>query len=230
MELKQLFSVVQRWWWLALLPALLGILLALPSLRGVINPETTYTVGVRFTASQQPTSQTASTFEDQSYIPWLASEYAVINLAAWLRTDSFAREVSAALAANNLEIPADNLRAVIRSDAVRSIMTIYIDWPNRDQLEQIANTAVRVLVEKNTLYFPQFGDTKAIVQPLDNVIVAPVQPALTSRLQPLIRALIGFGAGIALMFLAEYLDPRIRSREEAEQATGLATLAEIPKN
>src|SRR5690349_181957 len=88
MELKQLWSVVRRRWWLVLLPAVVALILALPSLRTVISPSAPYTVLIQFTASQVPSSNGQS-FQDQSYTPWLASEYAVNNLATWMKSDSF---------------------------------------------------------------------------------------------------------------------------------------------
>src|SRR5437764_5844310 len=90
MELKQLWAVIVRRWWLVLLPAAVALILAIPSLLTALRPPVSYTVMLRFTASQTP-SDKAQSFQDQAYIPWLASEYAVNNLAAWMKTESFAR-------------------------------------------------------------------------------------------------------------------------------------------
>ena len=42
------------------------------------------------------------------------------------------------------------------------------------------------------------------------------------------RLLIALAAGIGLAFLAEYLDNRVRSREDVEEL-GLTVVGEIPK-
>src|SRR6476469_3089657 len=89
MEIKQLWAVIVRRWWLILLPVLVALVIALPSFSQMISPPSGFTTTIRFTASQVPGSS-ATNFQDQSYIPWLASEYAVNNLASWMKTESFA--------------------------------------------------------------------------------------------------------------------------------------------
>ncbi|HRE46200.1 MAG TPA: hypothetical protein PLD47_00610 [Aggregatilineales bacterium] len=227
MELLSLWRVVRRWWWLIALPTLIAFLLALPALPAALRPAASYTVGVRFSASQPP--QRGATFEDQSYIPWLASEYAVINLAAWVKTDSFAREVCAILATGGMLIEADAIRGAIASDAVRSIMGVYLTWTDAKALETIMAAAIRALQTKASAYFPQLAAAETQIIPLDAVIVVPVATPLTARLAPFLRVLIGFVAGVGLAFLAEYLDPRLRGRREAETALGLPIVGEIPR-
>ena len=228
MELKQLWTVVVRRWWLILLPAAVALVLALPSLKQTISPPVGYSVTIRFTASQVPNDTTAKTFEDQSYIPWLASEYAVNSLAMWMKTESFAHEIADELKAQGKTFDVNAIRGAISTDASRSIMTLSIYWPDPDEIKLIAQAAVDVLQTKNQVYFPQFGVQRAQVMPQDAIIVVPVPAALSTRLMPLFRVLIGLAAGIALAFLAEYLDPTIRSRQEIE-ALGLPVVAEIPR-
>src|SRR5262245_24774163 len=126
MELKQLWAVIRRRWWLVLLPAVVALIVALPSLRTVISPPVTYTVTIRFTASQTPNADNAHTFQDQSYIPWLASEYAVNNLATWMNTsESFAHEIADKLQTAGKTIEIGAIRGAMRADSARSIMTLY---------------------------------------------------------------------------------------------------------
>lgn len=235
MELRELWAVMARRWWLIALPALVAALLTLPALPNVISPPVNFTAAVRFTVSQIPGEAGAtepapgrSTFEDESYIPWLASEYAVINLAGWMRTESFAREVTAALAEQDLEVDPAAVQGAINADAVRSIMTLYLSWPDAAQLERIAQAAIYVLQERHQVYWPQLAAARGVVTALDTPKAAPAASSLADRLAPLFRILIGLAAGIGLAFLAEYLDSGIRNREEAETSLGLPVLAEIP--
>jgi capsular polysaccharide biosynthesis protein len=231
MELKQLWAVIVRWWWLIVIPTLVALALTLPSLRNVISPPPGYAVHIRFTASQPPLADSAHTFEDQSYIPWLASEYAVVNLAAWMRTDTFADEIAKALKAEGHDLPPESVRgAIANADAARSIMTLYLAWSNPDEIKLIAEAAITVLREQNQVYFPQFGAQKAVITPLDDVIIVPTAPPITSRLSPLVRVLVGLAAGLALAFLAEYLDPTIRNRRDVEALFDLPVLSEIPRH
>jgi capsular polysaccharide biosynthesis protein len=229
MELKQIWAVIRRRWWLILLPVIVAGILIVPSLRAALAPAAGYSVSIQFTASQAPSGDSSTrSFEDQSYIPWLASEYAVNNLASWITSESFAREVSVKLQAQGKTIEAAVLRSVIRADSARSIMRLYItSWPDADEIKLIAQAAIDVLKEMNQVYFPQFAAQKAEIVAQDSIIVTPLATPLTNRLSPLLRLLVGLVAGLGLAFLADYLDPSIRSRAEVE-ALDLPVLAEIP--
>lgn len=229
MELRQLWAVVRRRWWLVLLPALVALALVIPALPAMLRPTVIYSVGIRFTASQSPTSDNAKTFQDLSYIPWLASEYAVNNLATWMRTDTFAREIAAILAQQGTQIEPDSIRAAIVSDSARSIMTLFIRWSDAEVLRRIALAAVEVLQTKNATYFAQFGAQPARVIALDGIIITPESTPLATRLSPLIRIVLGLTAGLALAILADYFDRAIRDRTEIE-ALGLSVIAEIPES
>jgi capsular polysaccharide biosynthesis protein len=228
MELKQLWAVIVRRWWIIALPALVALVLAIPSFKQLVSSNGGYSVAIRFTAGQVPTADAAKTFQDQSYITWLGSEYAVNNLASWMKTQSFAQEIADKLNTTDKTFDVNALQNAIQSDSARSIMTFYVmNWPNADELKQIATAAVDVLQNKNQVYFPQLGLQRAQVIPLDTVNVTPVSTALATRLQPLFRIAIGLVAGIALAFLAEYLDPTVRTRSDIA-ALNLPIIAEIP--
>ncbi len=230
MELKQLWAVIVRRWWLIALPALVALVLAIPSFRQILSSSSGYSVAIRFTAGQVPSADAAKTFQDQSYITWLGSEYAVNNLASWMKTQSFAQEIADKLDTSDKTYDVNALQGAIQSDSARSIMTLYIsNWPNADELKQIAAAAIDVLQNKNQMYFPQLGLQRAQVIPLDTVNVTPVATPLATRLQPLFRIAIGLVVGIALAFLAEYLDPTIRSRSDIA-ALNLPIIAEIPRH
>lgn len=227
MELQQLWVVLVRRWWIILLPAVVAVVLLLPSVPAMLRPPSTYTLTIRFTASQSPTSDNAKTFQDQSYIPWLASEYAVANLATWMRTDSFAREMALLLKAQALDLSADAIRGAIISDAARSIMTIAIRWSDPDQLKALGAAAVTVLQTKNADYFAQFGAEPARVVALDEASVVPDALPLATRFAPLFRVALGLALGFALAFVAEYFDQSIRTRADLT-GLGLIVLGEIP--
>ncbi|MCS6870844.1 MAG: hypothetical protein NZ571_05245 [Anaerolineae bacterium] len=229
MELKNLLAVLLRRWWLVAVPSLIALALSLPSFGQLIRPQPLYRVTVRFTAAQPPQPNSGESFEERSYIAWLGSEYAVINLAAWLRTESFAREVSAALKADGQAINVETVRAMIASDSVRSILTLYLTDSDAERLRTVAQAAVRTLVERSNAYFPQLSGQPAQVVPLDAVEVTLLPLPFTERLAPLLRTLIGVLGGVGLAFLADYLDPTLRTRRELE-ALGLPILAEIPRS
>jgi capsular polysaccharide biosynthesis protein len=226
MELRLFLQVLRRWWWLVVTPGAIALLLTLPALPMIVSPPRAYQAVIRFTASQPPTE--AQTFEDQSYIPWLASEYAVNYLAGWARTESFATEIARQLAVSGQPIDASAIQAAINADAVRSIMTLYVSTPDPDLTQLIAAAAQRTLIEQNARYVPQFAAQPAQITALDSITVDPVSAPITNRLSPLLRVLIGLAVGFGLAFLADYLDPTIRGRREAEMLLGAPIIAEIP--
>lgn len=216
MEVLALWRLVRRRWWLILLPTALAFLLLLPSLPNVLASTQNYSVAMRFTAAAPSTvaADSDSSYEDSVYVPWLASEYVVVNLPQWVTSDSFAREVSASLAHSGIAIEADDLRPAFVADSARSILVVYITWDKEDEIKAIAEAAVDVLQTRNQTYFPQFAAHPADVIPLDEVRVNAVPVPLMTRFGPFLRLIIAFGAGIGLAVLAEYFDNTVRDEED----------------
>lgn len=226
MEIRELWRIVERRWWLMALPAVVALALAIygylttPSGGG-------FAASMTFTAAAPPQGQTLG-YEDKEYYPWLSSEYVVNALTDWVRTGSFAEEVSAVLVEQDREIPAGAIRAGIAADNTRSIMTVSVSGGDPATVAAIASAAADVLETRSAAYFPQMGENGVEVVALDQPSVGPVPPPLSARLEPLVRFGLGLAAGVALAFLVEYLDPSIHTRREVE-ALGLDVLAEIPK-
>jgi capsular polysaccharide biosynthesis protein len=100
--------------------------------------------------------------------------------------------------------------------------------PNRTSLEILANAAISVLSSRNQDYFPQLGASPAQVTLLDTIVILDAPPPLTNRFAPVLQLGAAFFAGIVLAGLAEYLDKRLRYKDEVEKQ-GLQVLASIPK-
>src|SRR5574341_1071732 len=226
MELRGLWKIAKRRWWLIALPALAALGYAL---YGYLShpPSGGYTTSIRFTAAQPPDGETIG-YEDKSYYPWLASEYIVNALTDWVKTGSFADALSEQLAAQGVEISGRQLQGAIASDNERSVMMLYLSWGDAGQLASIAEAATVVLQERSGEFFPQLGQEGLAVIALDDAVITPTAPSLTAQLNPLIRFGLGLAAGVALAAVVEYLDPSVRDRTEVE-AMGLRILAEVPR-
>ncbi len=231
MELRAIWQFLLRRWWLILLPAVAAFALALPGLRGMISPPVTYSTQIRLTAATPPdaveSGAATAPYEDSVYVPFLASEYVVVNLPAWITSDTFAIEVRARLAGSGLDIaPAEDLKPVFAADSYRSVLTLYVAWDDEAELRAIAEAAVEVLQRRSDFYLPQSPAPLNVVA-WDTVKVTQVAPPLMTRFQPLLRIAVGLAAGIGLALLAEYLDGAVHSRADVE-ALGLTLLGEIP--
>lgn len=226
MELRALWKIVKRRWWLIALTGLAALALAVYTYISTPTGGGSFATSIRFTAATPPSSD-RPTYEDSSYYPWLASEYVVNALTDWVQTSSFTEEVSLELGRQGIEIPAGALQASISADNARSVMVLYMNWHDAGQLEAIAGAVAVVLQERSTTYFPQLDVVGVDVVALDEPAIGAVPPPLSARLEPLVRFALGLAAGFALAFLVEYLDPTVHERAELE-ALGLAVLSEVP--
>lgn len=240
MELSDIWQLFRRWWWLIAIPTVITTLFALPSVPSVVSPPETYGATIRFSAAAPPDAENAlaaandalarsGTYEDTSYVPWLASEYLVVNIPAWVTSSSFATEVSLQLAENDVDISADDLRPAFNADGVRSILTVYYGWDDEAELEAITAASIVVLQTKTPEYFPQLATEPAIIVPLDaDIEVVRTAPPITARLRPFITIVIGSIAGVGLAVLAAYTDNTIHERRDLEQLA-LPVLGDVPK-
>jgi len=220
---------VRRRWWVILLPVVAAFLLMLPTLPDMFESEAGYSVAMRFTAAAPSDAEFEgeATYEDSAYVPWLASEYVVVNLPQWVTSDTFAREVSAELASNGIEIPYEQVRAAFNADSARSILVVFINWHDAAQIEAIAQAARTVLQTRNQTYFPQFAANPADVVALDDIRVGVVATPLSDRFEPLLRLVLAFGVGVALAAAIEYFDDTVRSEDDL-RALDIAVFGAVP--
>jgi capsular polysaccharide biosynthesis protein len=203
MELLNYMRILARRWWLALIPAVVVLGVSLATYRA---PAPVYQVGVRFTVGYAPESSPQYLY-DRYYPAWLASEYIAGGLGDWVRTGDFAAEVSRELQKQNVDIPAGALAGRFASDHQRSMVTMFITWPDAKQLEAIATAAITVLQTRNAQAFAQLGPSGATVRAVDPVNVGRVPPGLRSQLDLPVRVALALAVGIGLVFLAHYLWP-----------------------
>lgn len=229
MELKQLWKVGLRWWWLIMLPPLVVGVYSLVTYRA---PAPSYAMTLRFTAGQ-PTALTAEPAYARNYYDWLTSEYIVGALKDWVRTGAFAEAVSAELAADGLAIPPGAVAGTIAaSDNARSLLLVYLGGGDPAQISAIAAAVVTVLQEQNAAALPSLGGQPAVVTVLDPLSAnGPVaaSPSLRSSLDLPLRLALALAAGLALALAAHYFDPVVREKAELEKL-GLPVVAEIPQS
>lgn len=224
MELHQYVNILRRWWWLILIPPLVVAAYGLATYRA---PGLTYSGAVRYTVGQ-PAGLADTAGYDPNYYRWLTSEYIASGVKDWARGEAFARAVSAELAARGLDIPSGALRGALAADNVRSMLTVYLTWPDPAQAISIFDAATAVLQTQNASVFPQLGGLAAEVVPLDAPGVGPISPGLRSRLDLPLKIALALAVGAGLALAAHYLDPFVRERRELE-AMGLGVIGEIPR-
>jgi hypothetical protein len=223
MELRLIARILLRYWWLVLIPTAIAAVFAAPALLSGSAAAGGFTTSIRYSAAQQPDAQPPRDGDYQDI--WLASELTVNALTAWVQTESFRREIAGQIGSDAVDLTALSVAA----DNARSVGVLYLSHPDSGALQAIARAALEVLQSRNRAYFPQVGSAPAEVTFLDEPIVVPAPPPLTNRFAPLIRVGLGLIAGLGLAFLAHYLDPTLRLREEVE-SLGLPVIGTLPRD
>jgi capsular polysaccharide biosynthesis protein len=226
MELILIGRVLLRRWWLVVIPvAIVAVFVVSDFLNNRTAVSGGYTVSLRYSAAQvlEAIPNRDGDYQDV----WLASELTVNALTDWVRTSSFLSEVDQEVRARGAAVSAAAIG--IAADNKRSVGVLTLTYPEAETLQAIAQAAVNVLKNRAQVYFPQLGGQAAQVTILDVPQVVPAPPPLTNRLAPFIRLGIGLLTGIGLAFLAEYLDPTLRRREQVE-ALGLPVIVTLPRD
>ncbi len=223
MELRRYWKILKRRWLLIAIPVIMVLLVTFATYQPPAPAG--YNVGVNFLVSQVP-GEAATNVDENRYYNWLTSEYIVNGLTDWAISGDFKTAVSAQLAEEGIEVPPFAFGVV--ADKIRSKLALSISYGDAETLAQIMDAAIVVLTEQNTSALPQLGGDTAVVVQLDEPIVTPLPTGIRAQLDAPLRILIALFAGIGLALLVEYLDPTLRSRDEAEKL-GLRVIGEIPK-
>lgn len=221
MELRQIMRVLLRYWWLVLLPTAAAAALTLPGVFSGRAASGGFATVLHYSAAQVPAALPPRDGDFQDI--WLASEYTVNALATWALTDGFRQEV-ARLAGDRLDIA----QLGVAADSKRSVGQLFLSYPDAAGLQVAVDAAVQVLQTRTADYFPQVGSAPAAVTLLGQPVIAPAPPPLADRFGPLIRVGLGLLGGVALAFLAHYLDPTLRRCADVE-ALGLPVIAVLPR-
>ena len=223
MELRTYWRIIVRRWWLVVVPAAVVILYVAATYR---PPSLTYQVVMRFAAGTGP----AGLSEDYDrYYPWLTSEYIANGLADVAETGVFAQAVAARLGEDGHEIQPGAVQQAIVTDNAQSILVVYLNWPDAEQIIAVAEAVTAELTANGTAYYPQLAGIEPALRRLDTPTPVPLPPGLRAQLmEPGIKVGLALVLGIALALLWHYLDPTLHEPAELEEM-GLVVLAEIPR-
>lgn len=221
MELLTILRILVRRWWLVLIPVIITAALAIPDFLNQRAVSGDYSASLQYTAFQ---SLNAIPRDGDYQDIWLSSELVVNAFTDWVHGSSFKQEI-----ASRVGDAADVAPLTVRADNGRSLGVISFYHPDAAQLETIVDAAIEVMGTRSSEYFAQLGGEPAHVSILDRSPVVPSPPPITDRFAPFVRIGLGLLAGVGLAFLAHYLDPVVRRREEVE-TLGLPIIAAIPKH
>ena len=247
MELRQYLAILwRRWPVIALIVGLAAVFSAVT----LLTTPRTYTATVRLLVRQEASPDTQPPyFNYDRYYNWLSNEFLSDDYALIVTSRAFAERVAQLLQANpknpdgtprygfdTSAISADAVMGTLSADRKHRVLTITVNSGNPGRADAIANAAGDVLTNQTL--------NKAAAPSLTQVqIQDEVQFGLldrssanlvaSSRNRAIIDAAVRLGLGIvaalALAFLIEYFDDRLRDGAEAERLTGVPVLGSIPR-
>jgi len=224
MELKKILRIAGRWWWLGLTPV---VVVAAYLVTTYQTPATSYQVILRFTTGSEPSPELSP--DHDRYYAWLASEYIANGLADLATTSGFNQAVAQRLADQQISVAPQAIQGALVTDNAQSVLVVYLTWPDPQQAVAIAEAVGAELLESGPGYYPQMDNVGSVARLADIPVAIPLPPSLGAQLLgPAIRLAIAAAAGIGLICLTHYLDPRVREAGDL-QSTGLRILGSIPR-
>ncbi len=224
MELKLLWRILKRRWWL---PTLI-VLLVLASILMRPSPPPTYVASLRFLVGVQPEPLNPDVYGYDRYYTWLTSEYLIDDFSEVVRGSEFAARVSARLKERGITVPPGAIQGSTQTGKLHRLITITITWGNPEELRAIANAVITAVQEDGPRFFPEafgYGVTAILV---DGPHIGPVVPGLRARLDAPIRLILALLVGIGLVLLWHYVDDTLYDTDDVT-ALGLTVIAEIPR-
>ncbi len=225
MELRQYWTIIRRWWWIPLLTVLLTALLTLVTQRPWQPRPAAYTTSLSFSVGVQPQNPASG---EEAYYTALASEYLIDDLAEVVRGSEFAAAVSQRLQSQGIVVPPGALQGATQPGKLHRILNVGITWGNPDELAAMGDAVAATIEEDAPAFMPRLFAQNGAAYLVNRGGVGEVGPGLRERLEFPLRLLLALAAGIALAFLADYLDDRVRGREDVERL-GLRVVGEIPR-
>jgi capsular polysaccharide biosynthesis protein len=209
------------------LVALVALLSAL-QLRPWQPPPVSYSASMRFLVGVLPAAEADAAAYDPRYYAWLTSEYLVDDFTEVVRSDLFARNVSARLADASITVSPGSIQGSAATGRLHRIISLSLNRADRDELAAIAEATAAELTENATFYFQQLGTEGAGITLLDPPAVGEVGAGLRARLEWPLRVGLALLVGVGLALLLDYLDTSVRGRRDVEEL-GLRVIGEIPK-
>ena len=239
MEVRQYLAVLWRRW------PVIAIVVALAVALGVYTywkAPKSYTAAVRLLVRQEPSPPSTAYFTYDRYYSRLGEEFLSDDYTLVVTTRAFADRVATLLSANpqHYALPAgtsvttDQVLGTLSGDRKQRVLTVAAQTGDPALAQAIANGAADALTQES-----QPGGTAPALNGLqiaDGVqfgLLDPSTGAAGGRGRALVNAAIavalGIVAALALAFLLDYFDTRVRDEAEMERLLGVPVLGAIPR-
>jgi capsular polysaccharide biosynthesis protein len=231
MELREYWSIIRRRWWL---PAAITLVALIASTVVGVRGATAYKTDMRLAVSTIPTPDPNGVlYYDPTYYSNLDSEYLADDMSEFMTSRAFADEVHRELATSSTpyDVDIETIMSATRAKKTHRFIDITLTTSTFDEGQAIAGSVSRILNDPN--HVSQYLNALTAYHAQMEIVTPPV----THRANTLfgliseigLRTVIGLFAGVGLAFLIDYVDPSVRTRQEAERLLEIPVLAEIPR-
>ena len=230
MELRQYWRIIRRRWWL---PVACGLVALIAATAVGVRGAAAFKTDMRIAVSTIPTPDpNATLYYDPTYYSNLDSEYLADDMSEFMTSRAFGSEVSRELStAKQYDVDINTVVNATRTKKTHRFIDVTITTSTFEDGDAIANSISRILNDKARL--AQYLQALTAYDTQMTVVTPPVTHRANSPLglvsEIALRTLIGVIVGIGLAFLLDYLDPTVRSRDEAAELLDLPILGEIPR-
>jgi capsular polysaccharide biosynthesis protein len=232
MELRRYWATLWRHRWIVLALPLLVLLVSL--LIWALKPPS-YGAELKLQLVLAPPQGTnaGDFFHYDNYYNYLATEYAVDDLVEVLNGNVFANAVAATLRGPDFglsEVKDEDIRGSFLARRTHRVLIVDITSGNRDRTLAISRAIALTLQRDPVKYF-----TKGDLVPQQGAAPLTIEQPIEARgdrakrlLNVALQTVIALFAAIALAFLLDYLNDRLRDADGTGKALGLPVLGAIP--
>jgi capsular polysaccharide biosynthesis protein len=231
MELREYWSIIRRRWWL---PAAITLVALIASTAVGVRGAAAYKTDMRLAVSTIPTPDPNSVlYYDPTYYSNLDSEYLADDMSEFMTSRAFADEVKRELATSSTpyDVDIETIMNATRTKKTHRFIDITITTPTFDEGSQIAGSISRILSDK--AHLAQYLQALTAYNTQMTIVTPPVTHRANTLLglisEIALRTLIGLIVGIGVALLVDYVDPSVRTRQEAEAVLQMPVLGEIPR-
>jgi capsular polysaccharide biosynthesis protein len=230
-ELREYWNIGRRRWWL---PVAITLVALIASTAVGLRGAAAYKTDMRIAVSTIPTPDpNAERYYDPTYYSNLDSEYLADDMGELMTSQAFAGEVTRELAvAKGINVDIGTLVNATRTKKTHRFIDVTITTATPELGQEIGGSISRILNDPAHLgiYLKALTayNTQMTVVTLPDTHRANTIVGLISEIG--LRTVIALLVGIGIAFLIDYVDPSLRSRQEAETVLQLPVLGEIPRN
>ena len=223
MELREYWAILARRWQLI---AVVTVLALVASAAMVLLGPSYYTAEIRLTVGVKPEPRQGNYYMYDQYYTWLTSEYMVDDFGEVIKSDSFAKGVSAKLGET---VPSGAIKRDLKVTRSHRVLTVVVTTDSPTLSQNIGQAIKDVLQTQAPTYFAELQSQGAMLSVIDDTAAQPAMSSARRVLEIGLRTVVGLLGAVALAFLLHYIDPTMRTAADAERQLNLPVLAEIPR-